>query len=219
MSLTFYFAPFSTATTVHWTLEELGIPYEAVRVDLKSEADKQAKLGPVNPNLRVPTLVHDGEAIFESAAIQIYLGETFGVERGLFPAPGKKRGEALKWLVWTNVTLGDAMSRFMRNTQPEIPAELRSLAAGKAARKDIDHLLGILDAALGARPYLLGKDASIVDFHLAAMLGWMSGCGISLAPFANLPAWLERCTSRPAFKKLTGGTSATSAASPQAQAG
>ena len=84
MSLTFYFAPMSTASTVHWSLEELGIPYEGVEVKLKDEADKQQKLGAVNPNLKVPVLVHDGTAIFESAAIQIVLGETFGVEKGLY---------------------------------------------------------------------------------------------------------------------------------------
>ena len=45
MSLTFYFAPMSTASTVHWSLEELGIPYEAVQVDLKDDADKKRKIG------------------------------------------------------------------------------------------------------------------------------------------------------------------------------
>ena len=77
MSITFYFAPMSTASTVHWSLEELEIPYEGVQVNLKDEADKKAKLGPVNPNMAVPVLDHDGTVIFESAAIQIYLGETF----------------------------------------------------------------------------------------------------------------------------------------------
>lgn len=65
----------------------------------------------------VPVLVHDGTVIFESAAIQIYLGETFGADKGLYPNPGPRRGEALKWLVWTNVSLGEAMSRWLRTTQ------------------------------------------------------------------------------------------------------
>ena len=133
MSLTFFYAPMSTASTVHWSLEELAIPYEAVRVDLKDPADKKAKLGPVNPNLRVPVLVHDGVAIFESVAIQIYLGETFGVDAGLYPAPGPERGRALKWLVWTNVSLGEAVLRFLRNTSDEYPKEQQNAAAGRAA--------------------------------------------------------------------------------------
>lgn len=202
MSLTFYFAPNSTASTVHWTLEELGIPYEAVRVDLQNEADKKAKLGAVNPNLLVPTLVHEGVAIFESAAIQIYLGETFGVERGLYPAPGPARGEALKWLVWCNVNLAEATSRWQRNTRAQVPVEERSVAAAAVARKDIDKRLAILDGAVADRPYVLGSKPSIVDFHLGAAVGWLAFCGVALEPFPHVRAWLERLQSRPAFAKL-----------------
>lgn len=200
MSITFYFAPMSTASTVHWSLEELAIPYEAVQVDIKDAADKKAKLGPVNPNQAVPVLVHEGTTIFESAAIQIYLGETFGVDKGLYPKPGPKRGEALKWLVWANVTLGEAMGRWMANTLG--PEPLRNAAAGVQARKDIDRLIGMLDEDLGEKPYMLGDTASLVDFHLVSILGWMASCGIDLAPFSKVGPWVGRCSARPANQKL-----------------
>lgn len=200
MSLTFYFAPMSTATTVHWSLEELAVPYEAVQVDLKDGADKQAKLGPVNPNMLVPVLVHDGAPIFESAAIQIYLGETFGVDKGLYPEPGPARGEALKWLVWTNVSLGAAISRWLQNTQG--PEALRNTAAGARAREDIDRLLAMVEENLGGRTYMLGENVSLVDFHLGALIEWISHCGVDLAPFPRLAAWSERCSARPANQRL-----------------
>ncbi|HNN94371.1 MAG TPA: glutathione S-transferase, partial [Pseudomonadota bacterium] len=104
MSLTFYYSPQSSASPVHWTLEELGIPYEKVVVDIRKGENKTPEYLKINPNGVVPALVHDGVAIFESAAIQIYLGETFGVEKGLYPPPGPARGEVMKWIVWTNVT-------------------------------------------------------------------------------------------------------------------
>jgi glutathione S-transferase len=192
----------STASTVHWSLEELGIPYEAVRVDLQDPADKKAKLGPINPNVKVPVLVHDGIAIFESAAIQIYLGETFGVERGLYPAPGPERGHAQKWLVWTNVTLGEAVSRWLRHTNDRYPAEQQNEAAGKAARADIDTLLGMLDDQLEGQDYLLGESVSLADFHLGSLMHWIGFCGVDLAPFPHVKAWVERCSKRPANQKL-----------------
>ena len=65
MSRTFYDAPNSTASTVHWSLEELGVPYEGVQVDLQDDADKLKKLVPVNPNQKVPVLVADGTPIFD----------------------------------------------------------------------------------------------------------------------------------------------------------
>ncbi len=205
MSLTFYFAPMSTASTVHWSLEELGIPYEGVQVDVQDDADKKKKLGPVNPNLKVPVLVHDGVKIFESAAIQIYLGETFGVERGLYPKPGPKRGEALKWLVWANVTLGDAVGRWQRNVSDRVPAELRNAKAGDEARKDIDKVVGIFEAELGAKPYVLGDDFSLVDAHLASFFQWIGFCGVDLTPFPKIKAWAARCDARPANQKLMAG--------------
>ncbi len=202
MSLTFFYAPMSTASAVHWTLEELGVPYEGVRVDFSSPSDKLEKLGPVNPNLKVPVLVHDGHAIFESAAIQIYLGETFGVERGLYPAPGVARSEALKWLVWTNVSFGEAVGRWQRHTSEAIDAKLQSAAAGAEARQDVDKLIGLLETALEGRTYLLGDGATVVDFHLGSFMQWATICGVDLAPFPRVAAWLERCSQRPANLKL-----------------
>ncbi len=201
MSLTFYYAPFSTASTVHWTLEELGIPYEAVKVNLKDPADKAKKLGPVNPNLKVPVLVHDGTAIFESAAIQAYLGETFGVEKGLYPKAGPKRGEALKWLIWTNVSFGDAVGRWQRNVSDWVPPEQRNAAAGAAARKEVDELLGILEKELATKPHLLGDTISIVDFHLASFLEWAQHCGVDFKAFPKTAAWASKCQARSANLK------------------
>lgn len=205
MSLTFYFAPMSTASTVHWTLEELGIPYEKVQVDLRDAADKAQKLGPINPNLKVPVLVHDGTVIFESAAIQTYLGETFGVEKGFYPPPGRKRGEALKWIVWANVSLAEATSRWLRNTNERFPAELQHAPSGKQAREDLATLLRLFEGELGDKQYVLGDAISIPDFHLASTVGWIASCGVDLSPFPRTAAWLGRCSSRPVPKKLMGG--------------
>src|SRR6185295_656649 len=147
MSLTFYYSPQSSASPVHFTLEELGIPYEKVKIDLQTQEHKKPEFLKLNPNGRVPLLVHDGVAIFESAAIQMYLGELFGVDKGLYPKPGPQRGEAMKWIVWTNVTLGEALGRFARNMVWG-PEEERNAKAGEAGRKDVESLLKLVDDAL-----------------------------------------------------------------------
>lgn len=202
MTLTFYFAPMSTASTVEWSLAELDVPFESVRVDLKSDESKDTLLGPVNPNRKVPVIVHDGVPIFESAAIQAYLGETFGVDKGLYPAPGPERGRALMWLVWCNVSLGEAVQRFYRNTSPEIDASLRHEKAGAQGKADVERHAGILDAHLEGRSYVVGETPTLVDFHLASTLAWLAMIGIDLTPFPHLGAWLERCCSRPAYGDL-----------------
>jgi glutathione S-transferase len=198
MSLTFYYSPQSSASPVHWTLEELGIPYEKVQIDLKAGQQKKPEYLKLNPNGRVPLLVHDGVSIFESAAIQLYLGENFGVEKGLYPKSGTQRGEVMKWVVWTNATLGEAMARLGRNLGEWAPADERNAKAGATAKADIEGLLKIVDQALTGKEYLVGNHFSIADIHLASWMDYAQYMHIDLTPFTNLSAWVKRCNSRPA---------------------
>ncbi len=198
MSLTFYYSPQSSASPVHWTLEELGIPYEKVQIDLRSGEQKKPEFLKLNPNGRVPLLVHDGVSIFESAAIQMHLGETFGVEKGLYPAAGLQRAEATKWIVWTNATLGEVMSRVGRNLGEWAPEEQRNAKAGAAAKAEGEELLRILEAALTGREYLVGNRFTIADLHVASWMQYVNMMGFDLAPYKAISAWLARCTSRPA---------------------
>lgn len=199
MSLVFYYAPMSTAVTVHRALEELGIPYERVDIDLAARDQDKRGYRALNPNGKVPLVVHDGVAIFESAAIIIHLGETFGVERDLYPPPGLERAEALKWLVWTNVSLGGAVGRFLGNTSERVPAELRNAKAGEVARAEVETYLGILDADLAGKTYLVGETFSLVDVHVASYIAFIGILGFSFERWPHLHAWLRRATDRPSF--------------------
>jgi glutathione S-transferase len=147
-------------------------------------------------------IVHDGTAIFESAAITMYLGETFGVEKKLYPAPGPKRGEAMKWITWTNVTLGDAVSRFTRNTTDWYPAEQHNAKAAEAAKADIHECLRIVDAALEGKQFICGSDFTVADTHMNSFIDWLRHMKIDMAALKNLNAWGERCKSRPAYVKV-----------------
>lgn len=201
MSLTYFYTPQSSASPVSWTLEELGIPCEKISVDIRTPGKKPAELLKLSPGGRVPLLVHDGVAIFESVAIQIYLGETFGVEKGIYPPPGPRRGEVLKWLVWTNVTLGDALSRIGRNLGGWAPEDERNAKAGATAKADAANSLRFVDEALAGRDYLTGDSITIADFHLASWMQYAGMLQCDLTPYANLNAWIARCTSRPACAK------------------
>jgi len=197
MSLVFYYAPQSSAVTVHWALEELGIPYEKVKIDLQArDQDKPAFLA-LNPNGKVPCLVHEGTPIFESAAIMIHLGETYGVARKLFPAPGPARAEALKWLVWCNVSLGGANMRYLEASSPRVPAERHNAKAAEAAKAEVEKLLGILDKALEGKTWMIGDAFSLVDVHVAGWVAWVGMCGFDLGRYSSIGPWLKRATSRP----------------------
>jgi glutathione S-transferase len=201
MSLVFYYSPMSSAVTVHWALEELGVPYEKVKIDLKAKDNEKPAFLALNPNGKVPLVVHDGTPIFESAAITMYLGETFGVDKKLYPPPGPKRGLAMKWIVWTNVTLGEAVYRWARNTQKWVPDEQTNAKAAEAARADVASLLGILDAELASKPFLAGE-YTLADTHVNSFVDWLRHMKIDMAAFAHLGAWSKRCSERPAYKAV-----------------
>lgn len=201
MSLTFYYSPMSTATLTDLVLEELSVPCERVRIDLKKGETRAQEFLRLNPNGKVPVLVHDGTPIWESAAITLYLGEIFGVAKGLYPEPGPARGEAMKWVIWANVTLGDAFGRWVRNTSDWFPAEQHNAKAAAAAEADTRGCLGILNQALAGREYLLAG-YTLADTHVNSLIDWLRFMKMDLSDYANLDAWSKRCTARPAYGRV-----------------
>lgn len=201
MSLTFYFAPMSTAGITDLVLEELAVPCERIQVDIRAGGTRKAEFLQLNPNGKVPLIVHDGTPIWESAAITMYLGEVFGVERNLYPSAGPRRGEAMKWIVWTNVTIGDATFRFMRNTSQWTPAEQHNAKAAEAAKADISNCLRILDEALSGRKFLL-DNYTLADTHLNSFVDWLRHMELDLSPYGHLNEWSERCRARPAYARV-----------------
>ena len=201
MSITFYFAPMSTASITQMVLAELAVPHEVVQLDIKKGETKTPEFLKLNPNGKVPLVIHEGTAIWESSAITMYLGETYGVEKKLYPAPGPKRGEAMKWIAWSNVTLGDAVARFTRNTMDWVPADERNAKTGENAKGDIGNCLRILDEGLDGKQFLLGE-YTLVDTHLNSFTSWMRHMKLDFAPYARLNAWSERCSARPAVLKI-----------------
>lgn len=216
MSLTFYYAPMSTASITEAVLAELGTPCDRVKLDISAGDTRKPDFLKVNPNGRVPAIVHEGTPIWESSAITMYLGEVFGVDAKLYPAPGSKRGEAMKWIAWSNVTLAEAASRLssslptsnegavQSNSQDWVPTEQRSAIAAEKAKADIALCLRILDGGLEGKSFLLG-DYSLADTHLQALVGWIWAMAVDLKPFPNVTGWLNRCGERPAIAKLMAG--------------
>jgi len=212
MSLVFYGAPMSTATITEAVLAELDVPHERRMLEFGPNGTQSPEFLKVNPNGRVPALVHDGTALWESAAITLYLGESFGVERGLFPAPGAGRGRAMSWVVWSNVALAEAGGR-LAASQPaggdggvqegSIDHSEEDAAAEARARADIVKLLGVLEAGLGGQDFLLGG-YSLVDTHVSSIVGWLGMMGMGTEPYPAIAAWMGRCWSRPALARLMG---------------
>lgn len=203
MGIVFYYSPMSSSTRVQWALEELGVPYDRVRVDLSAGEQRKPEFLAVNPNGKVPAMVVDGRPLFESLAMLLYLGEVYGVDKGLFPPAGAARLEAFKWMAWSSVSLTEPIVRLFRNTADRFPAEQRNAAAAEAARAEVGGLVQILEQHLGSRPFLLGDAFSLADCAVTAVVLFAARLGIALPP--AVAAWSGRCTARPAFARALQG--------------
>ncbi len=205
MKITLYQAPMSSASPVVWAMAELNIEHEDVRVDLKGSAHKAPEFLALNPMGQVPTLVVDGQAMFESSAITLFLGETFGVERGLWPAAGTpERLVAMTWTCWSAVTMGHTLKQIFADT-PTWNPDGHDPARLEAATKRFGELMVILDAHLQGRSYITGDSFTLTDCYVAAAVGWGTHVvGFDLAATPDLAAYLQRSTTRPAAAKMNG---------------
>jgi glutathione S-transferase len=197
--LTYYFAPMSTAVRTTWAIDELGVPCERVKIDIQKKETKTEAFLKLNPNGEVPVLVVDGTPIFESTAILIYLGETHGVDKGLYPPPGLKRAETLKWMVWANVDFFGPINRWARNHHA--PPEEKNGKVAEVAKKELDAVMKILDEALAGKSYLVDGKFSFADLAISSYLGWLMFMGYDYSSFKNVKAWGDRCLARPAAMK------------------
>ncbi|MGL4508262.1 MAG: glutathione S-transferase family protein, partial [Aeromonas sobria] len=121
----FYTAATPNGFKVAIVLEELGLPYRVIPLDLSALDQKQPEFLAINPNGRIPAIVdrdNDDFAVFESGAILIYLAEKAGK---LLPADPKRRSQALQWLMFQMGGVGPMMGQanvFYRYFPEKIPA-------------------------------------------------------------------------------------------------
>lgn len=209
MSIRLYGWPRSTASRVRWALEELGVKYEFVTLDGKKGENRTPEYLAIHPAGKVPGLVDGAQPFFESTAIVLHLGETYGRERGLWPAAGDAaaRAEALCWTVWATTELHAYMMQWLYHGVDTpvsyAPADRSKATAGYNHGQYLRNL-DALEARLGGRDYLMGASFTLVDVLPASVLLTGVSLGGSVEDRKNVAAWLERCRARPAFARIGG---------------
>jgi GST-like protein len=184
-------------------IEELEVPHELVLLDLQAGDQKKADFLALNPNGKVPTLVFDGAPMFEALAIMQWLGDRYGVERGLWPAPdAPERLEALSWSTWMYVSFSAVFKRLIFATSDHLDASLRHDGQAELARKELQDMLAILDGRLASREYLVGDHFTLVDLIVANGITYATLTGVSTKGHDNVERWLATFHERPAYKKV-----------------
>ncbi|ANB18560.1 glutathione S-transferase family protein [Dokdonella koreensis] len=199
MSIVLYWHPQSSATPIAAALAELAVPHERVKIDIRTGEQRRPDYLALNPNGKVPTLTVDGAPLFEALAIHLWLGERFGVARGLWPQAGTPAHlQALSWCTWSYVTYGAVLVRLQVATMGD-PA-LHHPAHVEAAREGLNQLLALLDERLAGQPWMLGADYSLVDLVVGSVIGYSVYIGAPVDAHPHVSAWLGRVQARPAMQ-------------------
>jgi GST-like protein len=193
VAITLYTAPTPNGWKVSIALEEMGLPYEVRVIDFAANEQKADWYVKLNPNGRIPTLVDDGFAMFESGAILIYLAEKTG---RFLPQDTQTRSRVMQWLMFQMSAIGPMMGQanvFLRYFPEKIQPAIDRY------QREVTRLFGVLDRQLASHEYTVG-DYSIADM---ALWPWVSGyewSGVSVAEFSNLQRWLAKVGERPAVQ-------------------
>jgi GST-like protein len=180
-------------------LEEAGLPYRIIPINIGKGDQFKPDFLAVSPNNRIPAIVDTKPAkgnkpisLFESGAILLYLAE----KTGKFIAPDLAgRVEVLQWLFWQMGGLGPmaGQNHHFRNYAAEkIPYAIDRYV------QETNRLYGVLNKRLADRPFVAGKDYSIADMASYPWTVSHERQGQNLNDFPHLKRWFEAIRSRPA---------------------
>lgn len=187
-----YYAPGACSQAPHIILNEAGIAHETAQVNLSSKTlDDGTDYGSINPKGAVPALkLDDGQVLTENAVILQYIAERAGDEQLLPATSDFRRYRVLEWLNFIATELHKSFG------------PLFNPASGEETKKQFRDLIGkkldYLEGELGSGPYLAGEPFTLADAYLFVILGWAGKHGIDLTHWANLAAFRERMSQRPA---------------------
>ncbi|MGE0484912.1 MAG: glutathione S-transferase N-terminal domain-containing protein [Gammaproteobacteria bacterium] len=191
-------------------LEECGLDYRLVPVDIGAGAQFEPEFLRLSPNNRMPAIVDHAPlgggaplAIFESGAILEYLAEKTG--RFLPTAPADKY-RVLQWLHWQMANLGPMMgnANHFKNYAKDLTDDPAQLVYGtKRFVGEVDRLSGVMDAQLGANRFLAGDEYSVAD-----IICWPWACLLARLideqvweNHPNLKRWVDEVGERPAVQR------------------
>lgn len=188
--LTFYHRPGTRSGGIRWLLEELGVPYELELVNIRAEGGAPESYRAIQPNKKVPAIVHDGVAVHERSAICIYLCDAFPAA-GLAPPIGDpRRGPYLSWLVYNDAVLDPVLgATFMGWTYDKLGVSFGSF----------DDMVTNLQTTLSATPYLTGDTFAAADLLIAGGLNFAVRMQKAIPETPQIAGFLDRTVGRPSF--------------------
>jgi glutathione S-transferase len=193
MNIELYFAPFTRSTRPRWMLEELGVPYTLIPVDLKAgEHHTEVYRRDVHPLAVVPGMRIDGVPLVESGAMVGMLADRFA-DKGLAPPlQSTERAAYWQWIVFAAATLEPALVACTQSANLAVDDPTR--VANEASMRKI---WDIVEHGLGHKEHLLGSFQAC-DVIVGSTAIWAASVKL-LSHSPMLMAYVARLRERPAY--------------------
>ncbi|HET9445902.1 MAG TPA: glutathione S-transferase family protein, partial [Steroidobacteraceae bacterium] len=183
---------FTRSIRARWMLQELGVDFEPVSVNLFGGEASKPEFLKLNPAAKIPVLVDGDLVLTESAAIVLYLAEKY---RRFLPTDPRGRAEVNRWLLFTVTELEQPLWRIAKNRNL-YPPEQRLAADIPLASQDFRRMAEVAEKHMQGRKYVVGEDVTVADFVLAYTLDWANEVKL-LDRSPQLVAYMERMYARP----------------------
>jgi GST-like protein len=180
-------------------LEETGLPYELIAVDLFAGDQHQAAYRTINPNGKVPAIVDEDHVVFDSNAILLYLAE----KTGRFVGEARDRAALLSWLLFVATGLGPFCGQAVHFTR----VHQQSAYATNRYLREVERHFSVLDGRLAQTAYLGGGSYTIADMAAWSWIDWAERNQLVLsderawAAWPNLRRWFVDIAGRPAVQR------------------
>jgi glutathione S-transferase len=165
-----YGAPPTRALRVIWLLNELGLEYEMLPVDVLQGENQQRDFLTLNPAGKLPVLVDGGLVLTESAAIQLYLADK-NPQAGFIPEAVEDRAQMYRWIFFLVTEIEQPLWRIARHTFL-YPEEKRLPQDVDLARQECVKMVAVLERHMEEREFMVGDRLSVADFNAAYILDW-----------------------------------------------
>lgn len=194
-----YGSPKTRSTRVTWTLEEIGLDYDFINVELLIGEAQQPDFLRLNPMAKVPVLVDADLVLSESGAICTYLADQHPAS-GLAPEPRSKARARYDEMCLFALTELEQPLWTVAKHRFALPRELRVPEVFPAAEWELARAIAALAARLGEQDFLLGRQFTVADVLVGHVLAWARNAGGSIEA-ESVNAYADRVPARPALAR------------------
>ena len=197
-----FYSPGTIALATHITLEEVGAPYEAIRLNIPEGEHTKPEYLKINPKGRVPSLITEDGILTETPAILLFLAQKFP-EANLAPLDDVFRLAEMQSInSYFCSTLHINHAHRMRGHRWVDPSDSAAIKAmQEKVKSNMTDCFTLVSHEMLQGPWVMGTHYTVADAYLFTVTRWMEGDGLNLTDFPKIEAHFNRMMARPPVQR------------------